>query len=83
VAQLLPWEARPCDWVADPGRLASVLGWGTSGETILGAQESWSLVKLRGSSSERIQIVFGIPPLSAGGDRTMLTTFLVDVSINR
>jgi len=36
VAQLLPREARPCDWVADPGRLASVLGWGTSGQTILG-----------------------------------------------
>jgi len=38
VALLLPREARPCDWVADSGRLASVLGWGTSGETILGAQ---------------------------------------------
>ena len=43
--------------------------------------ESWSSVKLGGSSSERIQIVIGIP-LSAGGDRTMLTTFLADVPIN-
>jgi hypothetical protein len=43
---------------------------------------SWSSVKLGGSSSERVQIVIGIP-LLAGGDRTMLTTFLVDVPISR
>ena len=73
---MLPWEARPCDWVADPGRLASVLGFGSP------RGKSWSSVKLGGSSSKRIQIVIGIPLLVVG-DRMVLTTFLVDVPINR
>ena len=61
VAQLIPREARPCDWVADPGRLASVLGWGTSGETILGAQganpghrSSWEAARASGSKSSLV-----------------------------
>jgi len=61
VAQLLPREARPCDWVADPGRLASVLGWGTSGETILGARganpgrrSNWEAAQASGSTSSLV-----------------------------
>ena len=53
VAQLLPREARPCDWVADPGRLASVLGWGTSGETILGAEGRILVIGQAGRQLER------------------------------
>jgi len=59
--QLLPREARPCDWVADPGRLASVLGWGTPGETILGARRanpgrrsSWEAARASGSKSSLV-----------------------------
>ena len=45
VAQLLPLEARPCDWVADPWSLARLLGWDMSGETILGVRKwlVWTL----------------------------------------
>ena len=53
VAQLLPQEARPCDWVADLGRLASVLGWGTSGETILGAEGRILVIGQAGRQLER------------------------------
>ena len=61
VAQLLPLEARPCDLVADAGRLASLLGWGMSGETILGARganpgcrSSWEAARASGSKSSLV-----------------------------
>ena len=53
MAQLLPREARPCDWVADPGRPANVLGWGTSGETILGAEGRILVIGQAGRQLER------------------------------
>ena len=61
---------EPCDWVANPGRLFSVLGWGTTGETILGARganpgcrASWEAARASGS---KLSLVFLCRRVDAG-----------------
>jgi hypothetical protein len=52
---------KACDSVADAGRLASLLGWGMSGETILGSRganpgcrSSWEAARASGSKSSLV-----------------------------